>query len=735
MKNTILKIVVAVFITISITGVVNAAQLKGKVSGIGADKTVQILPNATIQWIGTKTGTYSDKQGNFSIEKVVNSNHLVVSFAGYKKDTITVKPDQNFLEIELKADLQTEEIEVNAKQPDVLLGKATIKSETITIRGLQKAACCNLSESFQTNPSVDVSYTDAVTGAKQIQLLGLQGIYTQMMTEQMPNLRGLASFYGLSFIPGSWMESIQIAKGTGSVLSSPESITGQINVEFKKPETSDPLLINLYGDNYGRMEGNFNTRIHLSKNLSTAILGHASTYQTKKDLNNDGFIDKPLTTQYNIFNRWLYEVDNIEARFGFKALDEDRKGGQTKYFDTPSDTLYSSHITTRRYEAFGKLGFIFANHSSLGIMFNSSYHKQNSNFGNNIYNADQTSLFFNTIYNGELAEEILKYNIGAGVSIDNLNEVFNGTNYLTRESMPGAFMELTYSGIKDLNIIAGIRSDFHNIYGTWITPRLHLRYKIGEEHSIRVSAGKGYRSPHIFAENINVLASSRHIIFDEKLKYESAWNYGINTSHELSVFGFPVTMNLEFYRTDFQNQIIPDIDKNPQEIHFYNLKGSSYSNSFQIDANFEPINGLIVTLAYRFNDVKMTISDSLMQKPLVSRDKAFLNLAYSTKDDDWKFDFTVDLNGGGRLPNTSSNPKGYQFKSTYPAFFQMQGQITKSFKDWDIYIGGENLGNYMQHHAIIAYDKPFSKYFDSSMIWGPLMGRTIYAGIRFKLFN
>jgi hypothetical protein len=712
-----------------------AEEIHGIISGIDSDNHSIPLPKATITWLNTSTGTLSDIKGEFKLKTVKSTNKLVISYTGYKKDTVEIKDISIKQLINLKSSLTTDEVEVVGKQSDMIISKSSIaKEEKITARGLTKAACCNLSESFQTSASVDVSYSDAVSGAKQIQLLGLQGIYSQMLTEQMPNLRGLASVYGLSYIPGSWMESIQISKGTASVLTTPESVTGQINVEFKKPESSDPLFINLYGDDYGRLEANIIGRLHITEKISTGLLAHGSMLNQQIDANLDGFLDKPRSQQLNLFNRWLIEDETFEFRFGGKVMLDNRKAGQMDYFTSNNDSLYGNEIDTKRYEAFGKFGFLFPEspHTSIGIVLNAVHHDMSAMFGKRNYNGIQNSIYSSILFSSEFSEE-LKYTAGVNLAYDKYEQQLEGMSLDKEELLTGAYLNLCAEFFESLTINPGIRYDYNNLFGGFITPRLHVKYSPWDNHTIRFSVGKGYRTPEAVPENLGLLASSRQFIFDEDIKQEEAWNYGINTSSDFDVFDIPFTFNLEYYRTDFENQLIVDTEQDIQAVHFYNLKGKSYSNSIQADINFEAITGLIITAAYRINDVWMTINDEFMRKPLTAKNRGFLNFAYSTPDDDWKFDFTVDYNGGGALPNTSGNPVEYQLGTSFAPFTMFHGQITKTFGDWDLYIGGENLGDFTQKNPIISADKPFGKYFDSTILWGPILGRMFYLGMRLNI--
>jgi outer membrane receptor for ferrienterochelin and colicins len=756
MKTKILYIIVMLFLFNSSNSF--SEILKGKIFGIDENKQRLPLIGATIVWDGTKTGAISKEAGDFEIERVNKNKRLIVSYIGYGKDTIKVPVTKSYLEIELTSELSLEGVTVTGRQGTVISKADIAKSEQITMHGLRKAACCNLGESFQTNASVDVEYTDAVSGAKQIQLLGLDGSYTQMMTEKTPNLRGIGAIYGLNYIPGPWMESIQISKGAASVSTGYESITGQINVEYKKPNTSEPLFINLFSNHMGRVEGDLNTKYEFNDELSTMLLLHGNQMGTQIDYNADKFLDVPMNNQVNVMNRWNYITDLIHIQAGAKALYEDRKGGQTRYFSEPDPSgLYGMKIHTERYEAFLKTGLIFEGetYKSLAMILSATNHKQNSFFGKSDYSGKQKSLYANLIYQFVLKtnhehmmmdnheneslvadDEELNHNISLGLSwqFDEYDEIFRNDQLKRTENIPGLFTEYTLSGFYNLTIVGGLRVDFNNLYGTFITPRIHLRYEMDPSTIIRASAGKGYHTTNIFAENTGVMASSRQFVIEDKLKPEEAWNYGLNISRDFYIGDLAITFNAEYYRTDFLSQVIVDLDRDPGFAYFYNLDGKSYSNSFQFDLIFEPLYGLEVTTAYRLNDVKMTFDGKLEDKPLVNKHKGFLNLAYTTDDADWIFDLTIDINGGGRLPNTSNNPSEYRLEKNYPAYVLLHGQIEKDFDSFSLYIGAENITDYKQENPILAYNDPFGNYFDSSMIWAPVVGRIIYAGIRVNIY-
>ncbi len=702
------------------------------------------LVGASVLWLNTKQGTVTDDNGVFSIP--YNGERLIVSYTGFTPDTISVVPMKE-IKIIMASGHQLKEVKVTSAGASTYINSDIVRTSVITQKGLFKAACCNLSESFETNPSVDVSYNDAVTGSKQIQLLGLAGIYTQLTVENLPGPRGLATSLGLNAIPGTWIESIQLSKGTGSVANGFESIAGQINVELKKPMNSEKLYANVYVNDFGKTDINLNVSQKLGKKWSTALLLHDDFLTNKKlDFNHDGFRDLPTGNLFSVFNRWSFDNSKgLMSQFGIKALYDERTGGQINY-DASTDKFttnnYGLAINTKRIEGFGKLGYVFPQkkYKSIGLQLSAFDHKQDSYFGFTTYNAHQQNFYSNLIYQSIINTTIHKFRTGLSFVYDKYNEQFNTTNYNRTEITPGAFFEYTYTPSAKFDLVAGIREDHNNLYGWFTTPRLNLRYEPVKGTTIRASVGRGQRTANIFAENNSVFVSSRivNIITSSAkgaygLQPEVAWNKGISIDQKFRLFNRAASLGLDFYRNDFTNQVVVDLE-DARQIKFYNLQGKSFSNSFQTEINFIPIQKLDVRLAYRLFDVKTTYSGELLQKPLTAQNRAFANLAYETNG--WKFDYTVSYSSRKRLPSTEGNPSGYQRADYSPSFVVMNAQVTKTIgkkNPFDIYIGGENLTNYYQKNAIIAADDPFGEYFDASMIWAPVTGRMLYGGLRFRI--
>lgn len=616
--------------------------------------------------------------------------------------------------------------------------KSKFRADNTEIIGkgqLIRAACCNLGESFTTNPSVDVSYSDAATGARQIKLLGLSGTYVQMLTENIPNLRGAALPYSLGYVPGPWMQSIQVSKGASSVKNGYESTTGQINIEFLKPQGVDGVRANVYQDSELKTEVNLDGSIHLNDRLSTATLLHFENRQMDHDGNSDGFMDMLKLRQYNLMHRWAYVSPVWISQLMLRGLRDERNGGQSQKHANPasSESLYSTSVKTNRYEMQWKNGFtINADHNtSVALMLHGSWHDADHIFGKTQYDVTQKNgyaqLMFETDFNDNH-----NLSVGASFNHDYYDERFNPLgasanveSKVTKETTPGIYAQYTYKLGEKLTVMSGVRWDHSSHYGSFVTPRLHIKYSPSSVITFRASAGKGYRSPHALAENVTLLASGRDIIIDSDIKQEEAWNVGASIGMNIPISGKNLELNAEYYYTDFKHQMIMNFDgaKGEHTLSIENLDGKSYSHTIQVDATYPLLSGMSATAAFRLNDVKCTYDGVLRKKPLTSRYKGLLTLSYKTPLELWQFDVTGQLNGGGELYD----------QSRYPAYFQLQAQITRDFRNFSLYLGGENLTNYKIDNPIINSHHPWNAAFDATQVWGPITGAMAYIGVRFKL--
>ncbi len=609
---------------------------------------------------------------------------------------------------------------------------------------LFKAACCNLGESFTTNPSVDVNYSDAATGARQIRLLGLSGSYVQMLTENLPDFRGVAVPYALGYVPGPWMKSIQVSKGSASVRNGYESITGQINVEYLKPEDAPGVTANLYGDTEARLEANADANAHINSRLMTEVLGHYEKRWGSHDDNGDGFQDMPAVKQYNFQNRWIYRSPKYIFHGGLALIKEDRTSGQDGH-TTSGDTPYRIGIATDRYEAYMKHALVLnpEHNTNLALMGTVSMHRQDATYGFKTYNVNQKNAYAQLLFETDITKRH-KIAVGASLNHDYYGQVLSlpagalsiGNAGITnhrlpeKETVPGAYAQYTFNLDSKLVLMAGLRADHSNLYGTFFTPRLHAKWQLTPALSLRASAGKGYRTVHPLAEYNYLLSSGRQLVITT-IGQESAWNYGASAALTIPVAGKVLRLNAEYYYTRFGNQIEADYDAAPGEIRLGNMAGHSFSHTLQADASYDLFRGLNVTLAYRRNIVKGTYGGRLQTKPLASDYKGLFTASYKTPLGLWQFDTTLQLNGGGRLPQPYTTPDGtLSWPERFKAFPQLNVQISRWFRHFSIYIGGENLTGFKQKHPIIGADNPWSADFDPTLVWGPISDAMAYLGIR-----
>ena len=723
----------------TITGTITGKDQKGK---------TEALIGATVETPDHSAGTQTDADGTFSLQLPATASKLIISYVGFKADTLNLTTGQQTLNVTLQQPRSLKEVVITKRRGSTEISMLSpIKTEIISERELLKAACCNLSESFETTPSVDVAFTDAVSGYKQIQMLGLSGPYTLITRENIPDTRGLASVTGLTFTPGSWIEGMQLSKGTGSVVNGYESVAGQINIELKKPfeEESERWLFNLYQNTQGRSEGNIVLGHKLNEEVSTSLMLHGRSQWMKVDQNKDGFLDQPMGQQFVGLNRWYYfSPKGLEIQGGVKGTYVTNTGGQWDYANGAEQTAgnpWGFELNTQRLEGWAKIGKVFKRPgTSMGLQLSGVYHDQDAMYGTRSYDAQQKTLYANLIYQGYIGNTNHIIKGGLSSLYDNYNEQVLNKTFVRTEVVPGAFVEYAYNYLTKFNVVAGLRGDYHNLYGAFVTPRLHVRYAPYEKTAIRASIGRAQRTANIVAENMGYLASNRlFVIFGDNstnkpygLDAEVAWNTGVNLTQKFMLDYRDGAFSVDYYYTNFTNQVVIDVE-DPHTVRFYNLNGQSYAHSLQGQFDYELIHNLDLRLAYRWYDVKTTYTGTLKDKPLIAAHRAFANVGYETRNK-WKFDYTLHWTGAKRVPTLHHSHASEVVNGYSPSFFQMNAQVSKGFGDnFEVYAGGENLTNYMQHDAIIGASDPFAQGFDAAMAWGPVMGRNIYAGLRYKI--
>lgn len=722
--------------------------IRGTVYAIDDKSKKDYIEGAVVSVPGTDISTATQKDGKFTIRIPDSIAAIVISFTGYLPDTVSLVNDLNALDIELTEPHHLKEVVISEKIKSTEIGMLDpIKMEKIGLQELAKAACCNLSESFETTPSVDVAFTDAVTGYTQIKLLGLASSNTLITRENIPDAQGLASITGLSFTPGVWIEGMQLSKGTGSVVNGYGGVAGQINVELQKPFDGEKWLFNIYQSAQGHSEANVNYRHKFGNRLGTNLMVHANAQWLKLDQNKDGFLDQPLGNQFNILNRWIYTgATGWMFQAGIKFVYAEGVGGEWNYKPGDPQTAgnpWGYHFTTARLEDWVKIAKVFDQRpgTSVGLQLSNVNHDQDGNYGPREYIGLQNSYYANLIFQTYINNTNHVIKTGLSTLVDDYKEQFDNIYYSRNELIPGIFSEYAWHYSDKFNAVAGLRYDYDNMYGGFVTPRLHLRYAPFKKTVIRASIGRARRTANIFAENIGLMASNREFNLTYPgegkgygLNPEVSWNTGYNITRKFKIGLRDAVLSLDYYYTWFQNQVVVDIEE-PGVVNFYNLSGQSFSHSFQAQMDYELIHNFNLRLAYRYLNVMTTYDGVLKEKPFVPANRTFLNMGYETRNK-WKFDYTIQLVGTQRTPGVTHVHAGITPGSLNqsPAFLLMNVQATKVFSNvFEIYGGCENIMNYMQHDAVAGASNPYGPTFDASLIWGPLMGRTIYLGIRCKM--
>lgn len=756
------------------------AQRSTTFSGLIVDETGEILIGATVTWQDTAIGGASDIDGWFTINRpdTTQAHILEINYVGYTTTSVEILPDEDNLQLIVQQNLSMETILVEATERSSFSSTLNpINVETLGHGELRRAACCNLSESFENNATVNVSFADAVTGAKEIEMLGLRGTYTLMQIENQPAFNRLGRAYGLEYIPGTFIQSIQIAKGASTVRNGVAGITGQINTELIKPFDAPLLFVNLFANYTGRIELNTQINTELSPNWSTGLLVHANFYDNKNlDNNEDSFLDIPLKKQFNAIARFVFRDKDWHAEFNVQGILDNRQGGQTaatyqKVFDQLPVRLYTISSRINRIGVFGKLGYLGFNNptQSIALTYNANVHEHNSFFGDNIYNGLQQQAYLNATFQTALINQKHHLAVGATGDIINFEEQFSDINLDRQELTTGVFAEYDFTHKIDeekgseFAVLLGMRGEMlhtTNFTKVYAMPRLNLKYNFTSDIVLRGSAGRGVRNPNVLIENLRYMASNRTFVVKEQIMPEVAWNYGLNF-----VWNFKLSpkhegsFSVDAYRTDFENQLISDIDSKFREVSFYNLKGKSFANSLLVAYTQTIVKGLEARFAYKFNDVRMNLGtnghafsstpNGLYTAPLLPRHRGLVSLNYHTPDHAWEFNVSANFIGPQRLPliyGTTDDLPDYRGNYQSPSYVMVNAHINKTFKGgWQVYVGAENLTNYTQEQPILGFDDPFNEYskgadFDASAVYAPVFGIQVYAGVKYtfegkKRFN
>ncbi len=718
-------------------GLFSQDQIKGRVVYKDQSGMEVPLPGANVYWSDLSATTTTDDQGFFFLNRKKEGS-LVASFVGYVNDTLQERGRKHFHFVLKSSEDVLEEVEVKSSSTFISKVEPT-HTEYISSRELTKAPCCNLSESFETNASVDVSTTDAVTGTKQIQMLGLSGKYAPLVRENIPVFNSLLINHGLHLVPGTSVSSIAISKGPASVINGYHSMTGMINYQLLQPNKGDKLMLNLFGSSIGRLEfnGNLgNVKLPNDSSYFNAMVHYSEIFH-ERDVNNDGFRDYPKSQRGSFMGRWKKFGKKYNTQLGVILAQENAEGGEMGFTREQAETLYGAVAKVKNFEIFGSTGFLFPKspHRGIGTLYSYSRSEIDSEYGPKSYSGSSDEIRLNLLYQTQIANKNHTILTSGSFYGNRQEENYNDSIFSREEVVPGVSGEYTFSGINRLSIVLGARLDHHNIVGTKGVGRLHVKYDPDEKSVFRLTFGNGWRVPSIYAENIKMYPSSRVIKQLSDPAEEEAISLGLTYTRDIKTNFGQYNLGLDFFRTEFTKQILVDYDQDYQSVYLYNLNGESYSNSFQAQFGGSPVAGFNFTVAYKWYDVKMKMAEGLMRAPFVPEHRGFLQASYATAFDRWVFDYTLNWFGKKRIPGGSGRPDQYAVREFSPDFFTMNFQITKKLRWVELYGGIENLADVRQEDPIVDPQNPFGPNFDAGLAWGPTVGRVFYLGVRYKLLK
>jgi outer membrane cobalamin receptor len=727
------------------------APVTGRVLGAGPEGPSALF-GANVYWAGTTAGAVTDGDGRFSVPAPERwPATLVTTYVGFTPDsTLLRNAPTSALSIALSASVNLKAVEIVERVSGTQLDMRSINAtEIIGQKELKRAACCDLSESFETNATVDVNYSDAVSGTKTIRMLGLDGRYAQISVENIPFIRGLSTTSGLTLIPGTWIQDINLSKGIGTAVNGPNAMTGQIDLCLLNPLAEPPLFVNLYGNSQGRMEANVHAAQPTGRNSANLLMVHGNFFDVEMDQNNDGFMDMPLTQRINVMDRWMYQGERRSGQVTLRYVNDQRQGGQSAMHGAvPLGEeheghrplgLYGIDIQNEVLDLIAKHGIIFENDptKSIGILVSGRRHDVSSTYGIRDYQGLQQSAYANVVYQQLLGKGTDQLKAGLSFQYDDYTELLMDTIGRTLdlgrvERMPGAFAEYTLMR-KDVTLVAGLRADANDRFGNVLSPRVHAKFDLGPLTTARLSVGHGFRTANPVVENAAILASSRRVLFEGELGMERSWNFGASVLHKFKWLDRKWAFGFDAYRSQFTDQVIADLDRSPQQIAVYMLDGASYANSLLTDIQVDLSRTWMLKVSHRYYDVRSTYSGRLLERPMTPTHRGLVDLAYADRKERWRFDITLNIFGEGRIPGTQQNPEELRMPERSPAYATLHAQITHMRGAWEFYVGGENLTSTLQQDQVIAADDPFGPYFDASLIWGPTNRAMVYAGLRFTL--
>lgn len=676
---------------------------------------------------GSQESILSDSLGYFSLSEANLNQQIVIDAFGYQLDTFNVVALDSKYKLSSVTDLETLTVSKKKKGSSIMFAK-TIQTENITEKELYKAACCNLAESFETNPAVDASFSDGATGTKTIKLLGLGGKYALLSVENMPRIRGNNLYNGLAAIPGSWVESIQILKGNSSVSNGFEGMSGQINTQLKGLDHAKSIQeINSYVNSLGRYELNgINQIVHTDK-LKSAILWNHSSWANKIDQNNDGFYEMPGSNQQNLLLRTKFSPSNkIHNQINLSYNRSEKNGGSDLY-------KFNLNLNEQNYGLFGKSGIVLNDPGkSIGLQYSYNEYAFNGKIGNKSIDSKSEELYLNLMHQSYINNTNHGIKMGVSYLKEKLNDevVYDDVDssyYRFSRSIIGAFIEYTGTLSDKDQLTVGLRTD---AYGNdfYLLPRLNYKHSFNNNLVYRLGAGRAIKSNYFLAENYGSMINNRRVYgLGNLIDPEDSYSLFNSVWYKFKIGYREASLLVEHHYQDFNNRYLAHYQDNALVIKQHK---KATNQSFLVQFNYEVFPGFDLKVAYKYNEQKAEdLGFNQNNLWLLPKNRSFINMSYETRDN-WIFNATLNRIGRQFLPpvNLSDIPVNNEIT----AFYKLGAQISKTHKRWRAYLGVENALNVRQENVWfgIESDSP-----EASISYLPPIGTVIHFGINYKFFE
>lgn len=710
------------------------------VTGYILDENNAPLEGASIHSLEEPSiGVMTNQKGYFELLVGSKTTQMIFDYIGYQSDTLSLK---SYFFLNLKPTSQKSvvitELTAGAFQSKASVGQV----EIISAKEFSKAACCDLAGCFGTQGSVRVETNNVLTNTKSLSLLGLRSTYNQVLIDGMPLFNGLSNIYGINTIPSAVIKKIFISKGTASGIQGYEGIAGQINVITNDYDSVNKVYVNTYVNSF--LESQFNVLSNYSLGKFTkGIFGlHTTQMHNNMDRDDDGFLDMPKTERYSFSNKLIFDYNakkQHQSTFYISGIKENKLGGMSSYRsikDTIKSNTYGVAVDYSELKSYFKHAYLISEKILLKTQLSGFYHKQESWFGLLNYKALQTNIYGNIEMDYKYNKDN-KFTVALSHRFSNIEEKirFNNSDtirkyngqYLNNWNVTGLLLENNNVFLEDkLVLLTSLRIDYYN--RVRYTPRFLLRYIPNEQHTLRYSIGTGWRIPTVFSDYQSVLGGNRNVVFSENPDVEQAINTGISYGYEWDIGVNHFSLNGDYYHTYFKNQYVGDYLSSSSQVLFYNQKNASFTDVAQLDFNAILNKRIEFKLNYNYTNAIITINGTKENQVFIPKHRLLGSLSYHLEH--WQFDFQGHWNGRQHLPNTSSNPLKYQRGNYSPGYFNANTQVTYKVKVLELYLGCENITNFRQIRPIVAWQEPFSTYFDTYSTWASNKGIEFYFGLR-----